>query len=145
MKAERDASSGGRRRARYREQFESLLDPPIEALDKATASTKISDEQCTWPDSDRVKCHRASSPPPLPRPFVVPRSRIQRRRLAPDFARASPLSSLPSFRPSFFFPLPVLFSFSYDRRRARDESSSRQFGIGALGGNCFGHRLSRVA
>jgi len=26
-------------------------------LDKATASTKISGEQCTWPDSDRVKCH----------------------------------------------------------------------------------------
>lgn len=44
-----------RRRGKYREHS-NLLDPPI-ALDKATASTKISGEQCTRLDSDRVKCH----------------------------------------------------------------------------------------
>jgi hypothetical protein len=111
MKAEEDGE-------RDIESNSNLLDPPIEALDKATASTKISSEQCTWPDSDRVKCHRASSLRPaasLRRPGALPYSTATRSRF-----RYAPRHFLRSLSlPSFLFLLPHLFSFSYDRRRSR--------------------------
>lgn len=119
MKVERDASSARKDGERDIESNSNLLDPPIEALDKATASTKISGEQCTWPDSDRVKCHRGPSfpPSPLPRPFAVLLTRFNGGdSLIPISLVLRRFSSLPPSLPSFFFLPPRLFSFSYDRR-----------------------------
>lgn len=118
MKAERGAGRWDRRKGKYREHS-NLLDPPIEALDKATASTKISGEQCTWPDSDRVKCHRL--PPPSLRPSWRSARRVHRRSLVPDFAQVlATFLLLPSV---LFFP-PV-FSFSRDRDRGRRVAAIR--------------------
>lgn len=117
----------GRRKGKYREHSD-LLDPPIEALDKATASTKISSEQCTWPDSDRVKCHRLPSAVPSLRAPCSPASALA----FPISLKCSPLSS---FLPRPFPPPPspsprTRFPFSRDREIAdaaiRDRRTRRK-------------------
>lgn len=91
-------------------------------MDKATASTKISGEQCTWPDSDRVKCH--CSLPVLPS--------LRRVALSCSLADSFPISLVLA---AFLLPSVLFYRVCFPfLTTVRGEFGIRQYGIGALNG-----------